>query len=178
MRPLLLALAAWLLLGCSVDPCYNPMYCPGDGPDADTWQLDHLKSTLVIDPVLEPDEVDAVLAAAAAWEAALPGRIHIEFVFLAADESVANRSVVRRAWPRDHFADTWLATTDGSRIALSEQLRAHDYMGPALVHEFGHYFGLGHETDSSDIMFPATTDHMPTGPTPKALADLDALYSW
>ncbi len=160
-----------LVTGCGTN-C-PPQYCVDRGDNADVWLGSHLRSTLTIDSRLSVAEIDAATAAADSWESATGGRVKISFV---TSDDIPDNFVVTRARDQDLLPGE-LAFTSGSVVAIGASLEASGYLQQSLVHEFGHYLGLGHEPDlPNDIMYPCTHEGMPSVPTPDALHDLRVLY--
>ncbi len=175
-----LVLMACLCVGCIESACEKKYgTCPQLLPpeQEDHWRGENLQSTLSIDPSLEAVEIEAIKAAVDAWEEATDGRIHVELV-LAEEGKLPKQAVVRRAQAAE-LKDGELAITYTTVMKLREGLSEHRHLNEVLLHEFGHYFGLGHEPDLlEDIMYPSTHRNMARMPTPDALDDLRELYEW
>ena len=155
--------------------CAEEVTRPGD--QEDMRRVHNLQSTLVIDPSLSTAELDAIFAASDAWTEATQGKVKLTFV-IGEIGKLPNTHVVLRA-PVGRLPPAELAATGSTFMFLSDELRSSPHMDSALVHEFGHYFGLGHEPDlPDDIMYPDTHVGMPTAPTADALDDLKVLYGW
>lgn len=168
-----------LAAGCVEGPCEEKYgTCPSDLPEdqRDDWRGANLQSTLVLDPNLSQAELDAVLAAADAWESATRGKVRVACVV--GDGELPAHNVVRCAHT-DELKTAELASTGTTIMLLGSGLGANPHLRAVVMHEFGHYLGLGHEPDLlDDIMYPYTHDGMPESPTPDALSDLRDLYDW
>jgi matrixin len=66
---------------------------------------------------------------------------------------------------------TWVGKAGFARYANDFPGR-----GALVTHEIGHALGLGHVTDSTQVMFPVATDGSPLGLRPGDRAGLNALY--
>ncbi len=161
-----------LLAGCYEDTC-DPGCCVDPSDSVDNGTLSHLRSTLTLDPALTDVERSAVISAADAWRQATDLQVEISFVL--GERALGHAAVVRA--PPGLLKPGMLASTTDSVIAIGEALEGSGYLRAGLVHEFGHYLGLGHEPDlPDDIMYPCTHEDMPTTPTPDAVHDLRVLY--
>lgn len=176
---IILCLFAFATNGCITDDCSKQyMTCDTDLPadQVDMWRGSNLKATLTLDAELEPAVLDAALAAADGWREATQGRLDVQF--LMSEGSLPDRYVVRHAFDGE-LEPAELAAATTTRIIVSDGLGSSRWLQQSLSHEFGHYFGLGHEPDLvDDIMYPFTHEGMPSGPTPDALQDLKELYAW
>lgn len=179
MRPLLLllTLAALLLGGCSADDCSRAYGCRDGIEPSDAYEPDHLTATLTVDPELSAAEVEALTVAVDAWAEATEGRAAVRLVIAAPGQPLPERFVVRRARAGELAANERAAYWRDA-LTLAPSLESGGYMTPSLVHELGHFFGLGHEDDPADIMYARTHTGMAAAPTADALADLAAIYEW
>lgn len=180
MRPLLLALLTLALLalsGCGADTCNRDHGCR-DGIDAgDAYEPEHLRAQLIVDPELSAAEVEALHAAVDAWRAATSDRASVSLMLVEPGAALPERLVVRRARAGE-LTGKQHAAYYRDAIAIGPLLEASPHATAELVHELGHFFGLGHEDNRADVMYPFTHDAMPSGPTPDAIADLAAIYEW
>jgi hypothetical protein len=166
--------AALLLAGCYKETC-DPGCCVDPAQNEDTRLDSHVKSTLALDASLTQEEQSAAMAAADAWAKATDGQVSIS---LSVVDDVPDSFTVRRA-PSGVLKPKMVASTKDSVISLDADLSTSEFLRPALVHEFGHYLGLGDEPDlPDDIMYPCTHEDMPGKPTPDALHDLRVLYGF
>lgn len=171
MKRLIVALFALGAAGCYEDTC--PIAGHQDPAEVEDRSVEtHLVSTLTLDTRLSPAEQDAALRAAELWGSATNGRVQITLSPGDPEEHFA----VRRAEP-GVLQPGMLAGSTLTVIHIGTGLEGSGYMQGSLVHEFGHYLGLGHEPDRpNDIMYPCTHSGMPDAPTPDALRDFDQLY--
>lgn len=176
---IILVVSMLLATGCHADEC-KPEYgtCPEPADESlrDVYVSNNLTSTLTLSPELSDAEIEAVIAAADAWREASGGKIDIQFV--ATDGAMPERYVVRRAYDGE-LGKGQLAAYQATHIKIGAQLESNQYFHQSLVHEFGHFVGLGHEPElRDDIMYPYTHEGMPSAPTPDAVSDLKRLYGW
>jgi hypothetical protein len=175
-----LVLLMLLGVGCVEGPCEKKYgTCPASLPadQEDDWRGSNLDSTLTLDPSLSDAELEATANAVEAWGKATNGKVRIKLVMGEAD-NLPTHAVVRRAHAGE-LKDGELASTGTTILSLGEGLGDNPYIQSVLMHEFGHYLGLGHEPELfDDIMYPYTHDGMAVDATPDALGDLKELYEW
>lgn len=180
LKLLVLLLLALASVGCVEGPCEKKYgTCPALLPEdqEDTWRGSNLESKMVVDPSLSEAELEAVFAAGDAWSKATKGKVKVTFE-IGEEGALPPSYIVRRAHAGELKAGE-LAATGSTNISLGEGLSDNQYIQSVLMHEFGHYLGLGHEPDVfEDIMYPYTREGMPVVPTSDALGDLKELYEW
>lgn len=171
MRRALAGLLALALSGCYEDTC--AVAGSQDSAELEDRNVEaHLVSTMTLDAELSEPEQDAARRAAELWGNATNGRVQITLDLGVPTEHFA----VRRAAP-DVLKPGMLAGSTLTVIHIGPGLQDSGYMQGSLVHEFGHYLGLGHEPERpNDIMYPCTHAGMPDEPTPDALQDFGELY--
>ena len=166
-----------LLTGCGGGGCHREYGCWDGIEQGDRYEYGHVGATLTISPELTPGEVEALHTAVEAWADATAGRAYVRLMLTSDADSLPERLVVRRA-KAGELSSKERAAYHRDAIVIDNVLESTGYIVPALVHELGHFFGLGHESDPNDIMFPHTHKGMPTAPTTDAVSDLAAIYQW
>jgi len=139
----------------------------------DYFHAEHIDSKVTVDSSLSNKELAAVSRAVELWHDATGGKVNIELTI--GETLPGQRFVVRRALPGE-LEPNMLASYFNDNIRIGEG--AQGELDGILVHEFGHYLGLGHEDVTSSIMYPCAYGGMPEAPTPDAIADLKAIYQW
>lgn len=177
LKLLLAGLLSLGLVGCHPDTCKPEYGCQLNiDDDPDRYLASHLVSEFTVDPSLRAEEVEALLAAADSWNLATDGKVRIRFAMMGEGDVMPERMVVRRA-VEGELEPKMLASYFAEAVRIRQDVDAR-WLKPVLVHELGHFLGLGHEGDPDSIMYPNVHHGMPEEPTADAVDDLAYLYSW
>jgi len=160
-------LALATLLGCSA-----PDECHVYGDQESVRVPDHLDAILTVDQAFSAVERDAVSAAAMAWSDASNGRA----------SPMLMPGYSSGEWAIDGVQTIGSCPKCAGLTSLAPhriELSAARISGPSMLyavalHEFGHFFGIGHSADKSELMFGCYAENDKI--TADDLAAFDELY--
>ncbi len=161
----------WLAIPLSL-ACSAPGECRVYGEQTGVPVPEHMGATVTVDRAFAEPEREAVFAAAQTWADATRGLASL--VLLPGDSS--------GAWAIDGVQVTGgcpkcagLTDLGQHRIELSAaNIGSVSMLYAVALHELGHFFGLGHSADRSDLMFGCYQGNDEI--TAADLAAFDALY--
>lgn len=161
-------LALATLLGCSA-----PGECRVYGDQESVSVPDHLNAILTVDRAFSTAELDAVRSAAAAWRDATNGRASLT---LMPGDSSGEWAIDGVQVIGECPKCAGLTDLAPHRIELSaSRISGITMLYAVTLHELGHFFGLGHSADESDLMFGCYVGNDEIAA--EDIAEFDQLYS-